>query len=59
MRPSAVDSMTPSMPDFAAPSIRIEQYPARRTTGILLLMLLAVAALLLSPYFLIATAALA
>ncbi|MCU0955410.1 MAG: hypothetical protein MUC37_12580 [Hyphomicrobium sp.] len=59
MRPSAVDSMTPSMPDFAAPTIRIVQLPARRTTGLLLFSLLAVAALLLSPYFLIVTAALA
>lgn len=59
MRLSAVDSMTPSMPDFSAPSIRIVQLPARRTTGLLLLTLLAVAALLISPYFLIVTAALA
>lgn len=59
MRPSAVDSMMPSMPDFAAPTIRIVQLPARRTTGLLLLSLLAVAALLMSPYFLIVTAALA
>jgi hypothetical protein len=51
--------MTPSMPDFAAPTIRIVQLPARRTTGLLLLALFAVAALLLSPYFLIVTAALA
>jgi hypothetical protein len=51
--------MTPSMPDFAAPTIRIVQLPARRTTGLLLFSLLAVAALLLSPYFLIVTAALA
>ena len=56
MRPSAIDSMTPSMPDFTASSIRIEQVPARRTTGLLLAVLLAFAALLLSPYFLIVSA---
>jgi hypothetical protein len=47
------------MPDFSAPTIRIVQLPARRTTGLLLFSLLTVAALLLSPYFLIVTAALA
>jgi hypothetical protein len=56
MRPSAIDSMMPSMPDFTAPSVRIEQLPARRTTGLLLAVLLAFAAVLLSPYFLIASA---
>jgi uncharacterized membrane protein len=59
MRLAAIDRMTPSMPDFAAPAITIEQLPARRTTGILLAALVLVAAVLLSPFYLIATAALA
>lgn len=59
MRIAAIDRMTPSMPDFSAASIRIEQVPARRTTGFLLAALIALAAILLSPLYLIATAALA
>lgn len=59
MRIAAIDSMTPSMPDFTADRIRIEQLPARRTTGFLLAVLIAFAALLLSPFYLVATAALA
>lgn len=59
MRLAAIDRMTPSMPDFAAPAITIEQLPARRTTGVLLAALVLVAAVLLSPFYLIATAALA
>lgn len=59
MRIAAIDSMTPSMPDFTVPSVRIDQFPARRTTGVLLAVLIAFAALLLSPFYLVATAALA
>ncbi len=59
MRLAAIDRMTPSMPDFSAPSILIEQMPARRTTGFLLAVLLAFAAVLLSPFYMIATTALA
>ncbi len=59
MRIAAIDRMTPSMPDWTAASIRIEQVPARRTTGFLLAALIALAAILLSPFYLIATAALA
>jgi hypothetical protein len=59
MRIAAIDRMTPSMPDLTAASIRIEQFPARRTTGFLLAALIALAAILLSPFYLIATAALA
>lgn len=59
MRNAAIDSMTPSMPDFTAASVRIDQFPARRSTGVLLALLLAFAAVLLSPFYLVATAALA
>ena len=59
MRIAAIDRMTPSMPDFSAPILVIEQLPARRTTGMLLAVLLLVAAVLLSPFYMIATTALA
>lgn len=59
MRLAAIDSMAPSMPDFAAASLTIEQLPARRTTGALLGVLLLLAAALLSPFYMIATTALA
>ena len=59
MRIAAIDRMTPSMPDLTAASIRIQQFPARRTTAFLLAALIAIAAILLSPFYLIATAALA
>ncbi|MBY0226980.1 MAG: hypothetical protein K2Q28_14345 [Hyphomicrobium sp.] len=59
MRIAAIDSMTPSMPDFTVARVRIDQFPARRATGVLLAVLLALAAVLLSPFYLVATAALA
>jgi len=59
MRFAAIDSMTPSMPDFAVSRFAIAQLPARRTTGVLLAILLFVAAVLLSPFYMIATTALA
>jgi len=59
MRLAAIDRMTPSMPDFANLYVTIEQLPARRTTGILLGTLMLFAAALLSPFYMIATTALA
>lgn len=59
MRLAAIDRMTPSMPDFSATTIAIEQVPARRTTAVLLAALIGCAAVLLSPFYMIATAALA
>lgn len=59
MRFAAIDRMTPSMPDFAGLQVTIQQLPARRTTGVLLGILLIVAAALLSPFYMIATTALA
>ncbi len=59
MRIAAIDNMTPSMPDFTSPSIRIDQLPARRTTGVLLAVLIGFALILLSPFYLVATTALA
>jgi hypothetical protein len=59
MRIAAIDSMTPSMPDFTVARVQIDQFPARRVTGLLLAFLLALAAVLLSPFYLVATAALA
>lgn len=59
MRIAAVDRMTPSMPDFTAGILRIDQLPARRTTGFLLAVLIAFAAVLLSPFYLVATTAFA
>jgi hypothetical protein len=59
MRIAAVDRMMPPKPDFCAACVRIEQMPARRTTGLLLALLIGFAALLLSPFYLVATAALA
>jgi hypothetical protein len=59
MRIAAVDRMIPLMPDFSAPTVRIDQLPARRATGVLLALLVAFAVLLLSPFYLVATAALA
>lgn len=59
MRFAAIDRMTPSMPDFAAPVLSIEQLPARRTTGAMLATLIAVGTVLLSPFYMIATTAMA
>lgn len=59
MRLAAIDRMTPSMPDFSASNVTIEQLPARRTTTALLAALVLVAAALLSPFYMIATTALA
>jgi hypothetical protein len=59
MRLAAIASMTPTMPDFSSASVSIEQLPARRTTGLLLAVLILFAAVLLSPFYLIATTALA
>lgn len=59
MRIAAINSMTPSMPDFTVARMRIDQFPARRVTGLLLALLFALAAVLLSPFYLVATAALA
>lgn len=59
MRLAAIDRTTPSMPDFAVPFLSIEQLPARRSTGVLLALLLLFGAVLLSPFYMIATAALA
>jgi hypothetical protein len=59
MRLAAIDRMTPSMPEFSSASLTIEQVPARRTTGFLLAVLVALAAVLLSPFFVIASTALA
>ena len=50
MRLAAIASMTPSMPDFSSASVRIEQLPARRTTGLFLAVLILFAAVLLSPF---------
>ena len=43
MRIAAIDRMTPSMPDFTVASVRIDQFAARRSTGVLLALLLAFA----------------
>lgn len=59
MRLAAIASMTPSMPDFSRASVRIEQLPARRTTAFFLSVLILFSAVLLSPFYLIATTALA
>lgn len=59
MRLAAIDRMTPSMPDFSASAVTIEQLPARRTTSFVLAALLLVAAALLSPFYMIASTALA
>ena len=59
MRLAAIDRMTPSMPEFSSALLTIEQLPARRTTGVLLAVLVALAAVLLSPFFVIASTALA
>jgi len=59
MRLAAVDRMSPPMPDFSGSTIRIEQLPARRSVGVLLAFLVAVAAVLLFPFYLLASSALA
>lgn len=59
MRLASIDRTTPSMPDFSVPLLSIEQLPARRSTGVLLALLLLFGAVLLSPFYMIATTALA
>lgn len=59
MRPAAIDRTTPPMPDFSKATIRIEQFPARRSGSALLAFLVLAALLLLSPFFLIVSTALA
>lgn len=59
MRIAAIAEMTPPMPDFTASFVRIDQRPARRTTGCLLALLIGFAVVLVSPFYLVASAALA
>jgi hypothetical protein len=59
MRLAAIDRMTPSMPDLSLPVIRLEQRPARQTVGARLAFLLLAATLLLFPFYLLVSTALA
>lgn len=59
MRLAAVDRMDPAAPDFSGSSTRFEQVPSRRAVAALLAVLIPAAALLLFPFYLLATTALA
>jgi hypothetical protein len=59
MRLAAIDRMSPSMPDFTAPVVQILQQPSRRSVGALLALLIVIGALMLFPFYLLASTALA
>jgi hypothetical protein len=59
MRLAAIDRMTPSMPDFTEPVVHLLQQPSRRSVGALLALLTMIGALMLLPFYLLASSALA
>jgi hypothetical protein len=59
MRLAAIDRMTPSMPDYTAPVVHILQQPSRRSVGALLALLTLIGAVMLFPFYLLASSALA